>query len=102
MHHNSPEKAKSSFATLPPELYSAILGHVEDEYLQATSFALTQALPRSLIPQHHLFHSVILKQPKQVIALWKRLARPENDREASWVRQFSLRGWGVDADVFSK
>lgn len=93
-----------SIASLPPELYTAILDHVELSRLQATSLAISRALPHSAIPMHHLFKSVTIRTRQQVILLMKRLVfgREKGKAEANWVRYFDFRGWDVDADVLNK
>jgi len=96
------DRPKPISSRLPPEIYSAILDEVDEEHLKATALALTRALPRSPVPQHHLFRNIILTRPLQVISLWKRLARPGDGIDASLTTRFSLKGWGADADVLIK
>lgn len=92
--------APAHLQSMPPELFSAILDHVEIEDLQVTTFSLLRALPTAPIPQHHLFLNITLKSGPQVLLLWKRLVHSKE--EAGWVRYFSFKGWKVDADVLNK
>jgi hypothetical protein len=86
-----------SIATLPPELYSAILRNVPSFDFQQTVLSLTRALPYSPIPLYHLFEHIRLRHADQVVQLYLRLRKAAQDAE--WVRSFSLETWTVDADV---
>lgn len=85
-------------AELPPEIYSAILTHVSTEERQQVVLSLTRAIPRSPVPQHHLFECTIrLKNAASVFQLYRRLRGCT--REARWVRSISLETWTMDADI---
>lgn len=87
-----------SFATLPAELYSAILSLVPFSDHQQTVLSLTRALPHSPIPLYHLFEHIRLRHADQVVHLYLRLRKTAGDA-AAWVKSFSLETWTVDADV---
>src|SRR6201999_2292934 len=86
-----------SIATLPPELYSAILSHVPSPDCKQTVLSLTRALPYSPIPLHLLFEQIRLQHAEHVVQLYLRLRKSASDAEL--VRSFSLETWTVDADV---
>ncbi|KAG8997206.1 hypothetical protein FRB94_007813 [Tulasnella sp. JGI-2019a] len=95
--------AGAPIATLPSELFSAILDHVDLIDLQATSLAITRALPRSPIPGSYLFRSVSLRTRRQVVSLMRRLVfgGERGIEDASLVKKFGFVGWDVDADVLN-
>ncbi|CAL1694048.1 unnamed protein product [Somion occarium] len=82
---------------LPPEIYSAILSHVSFPLLQTTTLAFSCALPRSPIPQYHVFQYVRLTHPEQIIQLYQRLRKDRN--LITNIDAFSLETWTADADV---
>ncbi|KAI0066508.1 hypothetical protein BV25DRAFT_1392841 [Artomyces pyxidatus] len=84
-------------ASLPPELYNAILDTVPKSELKKTTLALLRALPYSAIPQHHLFTEIRLTHADQVVQLGRRLRGAQYF--ATLVREFNLDMWKVDADV---
>ncbi|KAI5120587.1 hypothetical protein M0805_002537 [Coniferiporia weirii] len=86
-----------SLASLPSELYSAILSHVDDEHVQGTILALTRALPRAPIPLENLFARICLRHSSQVVQLHRRLRGQKED--ACYVREFRLESWTADAQV---
>lgn len=82
---------------LPTELYSYILDHVPEQYLQHTAAAFCLALPRAPIPQYHAFSYIRLTRAEQVVQLSRRLREvPEYRAQPT---TFSLETWNVDADV---
>lgn len=84
-------------AELPPEIYSGILEHLSRDERQHTTLSLTRAIPLSPVPLYHLFEYIRLKSAESVVQLYCRLrGRLE---EPSWIEEFSLETWSVDADV---
>ena len=86
-----------NLASLPTEIYYAILSHIPFSELQSAVLALMRAAPRSAIPGHLIFQHVRLKHGEQVIQLYRRLRRSPQD--AASVRHFVLECWTIDADV---
>ncbi|KAH7930491.1 hypothetical protein BV22DRAFT_52794 [Leucogyrophana mollusca] len=88
-----------SLDDLPPELYSAILDQLPLDWriVQQTLLSLTRAVPRSPIPIYQLFERVCIKNTEQAVQLYRRLRGATE--EASWVHNFALEAWTVDADV---
>lgn len=87
----------AALATLPPELYTAILLHIPTDALQQTTLSLTKALPHASVPEYHMFMYIRLKHAIQAVLLDRRLRRAKT--AAAWVREFALETWTVDADV---
>ena len=97
-----------SLATLPGELYTAIIQHLEPSYWTEVMLTLSRVLPFAPIPIQLLFHSIRIRRSRQAVALLLRLRKsldtpcdPEEsiDPCASWVKEFSIQTWTVDADV---
>lgn len=87
----------ATLSSLPPELYSAIINQVPPAHVQQVAFALSRALPRSPIPQSHIFEFIYIRHAPQVFRLYRRLRA--SPIEASWVKEFSLEIWTVDAQL---
>ncbi|KAF9566922.1 hypothetical protein CPC08DRAFT_703524 [Agrocybe pediades] len=106
-----------SLDSLPTELYEAILYHVPSSELQATTLALSRAIPRSGIPLRHLFRSIRITHADQATLLYNSLrplkllksdvnpshAYQDNrsvlEQTASWIQELSIEAWDVDAEV---
>ncbi|KAJ3570622.1 hypothetical protein NP233_g4280 [Leucocoprinus birnbaumii] len=95
-------------ATLPGELYTAIVHQLEPSSWTQVVLALSRVLPSAPIPTQLLFHSIRIKQPHQAVALYLRLRKAtdvtrnqgeSSDPCASWVKELSVEIWTVDADV---
>ena len=82
---------------LPPELYSAILAQVDRNELQRTTLALTRAIPRAPVPQHHLFTCIRLRAPERIVQLHRRLRTAKNDTQ--FVLNISIETWTSDPQV---
>lgn len=83
----------SPLEALPPELYTDILSQIPLEYLQETTYSLVRAVPRSPVPQYHLFHYVRLKRSHQVFKLYSHLRKSPD--HVSLIRYFALESWEV-------
>ncbi|KAF8956082.1 hypothetical protein BDZ97DRAFT_1907336 [Flammula alnicola] len=102
-----------SFETLPTELYDSIFGHIPSLELQQTVLAVTRAIPLSAVALYNLFQSIRLTRPEQAILLYRRLrlrntsdastnasnSLPDHEQIASWVKEFSVEAWSVDAEI---
>jgi hypothetical protein len=94
-----------SFATLPGELYTAIVEQLDPSLLAPVVLALSRVLPSAPIPVQLLFHSIRIKQPQQAVSLFLRLQKVSNvpgspqDLCPTWVKEFSVATWTADADV---
>ena len=103
-----------SLATLPGELYTAIIQHLEPSCWTEVVLTLSRVLPSAPIPIQLLFHSIRIRRARQAVALLLRLRKTldtpcdpgeEGEEEeridpcASWVKEFSVETWTVDADV---
>jgi len=94
-----------SLATLPGELYTAIIQHLEPSSWTEVVLTLSRVLPSAPIPIQLLFHSIRIRRARQAVALLLRLRKAPCDPEesidpcASWVKEFSVETWTVDADV---
>jgi len=101
-----------SLATLPGELYTAIIQHLEPSCWTEVVLTLSRVLPSAPIPIQLLFHSIRIRRARQAVALLLRLRKaldtvcdPREEGEeridpcASWVKEFSVETWTVDADV---
>lgn len=86
-----------SLSTIPPELYSAIINQVPPQHVLQTVVSLSRALPRSPVPQHHLFEFIYIRHAPQVFRFYRRLRL--SPLEASWVNEFALETWSVDAQL---
>ncbi|KIK94103.1 hypothetical protein PAXRUDRAFT_12240 [Paxillus rubicundulus Ve08.2h10] len=84
-------------AELPSEIYSGILAQVPRDEQQQTVLSLTRAIPRSPVPLCHLFECIRLRSAHSVVQLYRRLRG--HAEEVSWVKDFSLETWTVDAEV---
>jgi len=70
---------------------------------------LSRVLPSAPIPIQLLFHSIRIRRARQAVALLLRLRKALDtpcdsgeeriDPCASWVKEFSVETWTVDADV---
>ncbi|OSX66908.1 hypothetical protein POSPLADRAFT_1051073 [Postia placenta MAD-698-R-SB12] len=83
----------SPLEALPPELYTDILSQIPLEYLQETTYSLVRAVPRSPVPQYHLFHYVRLKRSHQIFKLYSHLRKSPD--HVSLIRYFALESWEV-------
>jgi hypothetical protein len=91
-----------SFATLPGELYTAIVEQLDTSLWASVVLALSRVLPSAPIPVQLLFHSIRIKQPQQAVSLFLRLQKvPGSPQELcpTWVKEFSVATWTADADV---
>ncbi|KAF7784254.1 hypothetical protein Agabi119p4_419 [Agaricus bisporus var. burnettii] len=94
-----------SFATLPGELYTAIVEQLDPSLWAPVVLALSRVLPSAPIPLQLLFHTIRIKQPQQAVSLFLRLEKASNVHGSSqdicptWVKEFSVASWSVDADV---
>jgi hypothetical protein len=97
-----------SLAALPGELYTAIIQQLDPSSWTQVVLALSRVLPSAPIPLQLLFHSVQIKHPQQAISFYLRLCKALDvtrdpdvppDLSASWVKEFSVESWTVDADV---
>lgn len=86
---------------LPAELYGAILRQLAKDDRKTTTLALTRAIPRSPVPRQYLFETVRFHSATQVLLLYQHLRRVggKDSQEASWVREFILDAWTVDAQI---
>ena len=98
-----------SLATLPPELYLAILSHIPSSHLQISTLNLSRAIPFSPVPIRPLFEHISVSRQQQLPQLYRRLryfpsklanlGDASTDDECTWVKQFSVLIWQVDADI---
>ncbi|KAL5536144.1 hypothetical protein ACEPAF_4249 [Sanghuangporus sanghuang] len=84
-------------SSLPPELYAAILDHIDDDHIQSSVLALTRAVPHAPVPLDRLFESIRLCTPQSVIHLQRRLRGGQP--EALYVRSLRIQSWTADAQV---
>ena len=82
---------------LPPELYAAIIEHIDPNDVQQSILSLTRAVPYSPIPLETFFTRICLRRPEQAINLYRRLRKAPQD--AAMVRSFAMEAWTVDADI---
>ncbi|KAJ7116798.1 hypothetical protein C8R43DRAFT_1038105 [Mycena crocata] len=89
-----------SLASLPSELYSAIIEEIPPEALQQAILSLTRTLPYAPISLHHLFENVTLSRAEQALHLTRRLLKPDAAIVSLYVQEFTLRDeWTVDAEI---
>lgn len=97
-----------SLATLPGELYTAIIEQLDSSSWTQVVLSLSRALPSAPIPIQLLFHSIRIRHPRQAVALYLRLRRALDTTSTSdaslnpctsWVKEFSVETWTADADV---
>jgi hypothetical protein len=99
-----------SLATLPPELYLAILSHVPPSHLQVSTLSLSRAIPFAPVPIRPLFEHISVTRQQQLSQLYRRLRYPPQNLESNhgsgsiadestWVKHFSVLIWQVDAEI---
>lgn len=100
-----------SLATLPPELYLAILSHVPDSDLQISTLNLSRAIPLAPVPLRSLFERISVARQQQLPLLYRKLRYSPQKYvsgrncaiadESTWVKRFNVLIWEVDPDVLS-
>jgi hypothetical protein len=86
---------------LPTEVYDAIIRQLASDDRKPTTLALTRAIPRSPVPWRYLFETIRLHDAIQVLLLYQHLRRMggKDSQEVTWVREFTLETWKVDAQI---
>lgn len=86
-------------SSLPPEIYSVVLGHVPPLDLQKTTHSLSAALPyySEYLCHQYLFQHINIATAGQAVRLYLHLRA--NPHRIVRIQSFSLSSWSVDADV---